>query len=278
LISIEGYRMTLLVIGATGNVGHNVVSGLLAMGETVRATSRKPEAARLPAGIEAVALDLTEPATFAAALRGVDKVFLYTNPAGTEAFASAARQAGVRHIVLLSSASVVIAEAKTSPIALFHAAAEKAVIRSGIPWTFLRPSLFATNTLQWASSIRSENVVRLPYPQAQVAPVHEADLAEVAVRALTETGHEGQAYMLTGAESLTQRSQVDAIATALGTPIRVEELAPEQAARLMPEALLRHLAASQRQPAQISPAFEQITGHPGRTFRQWAADHTADFR
>jgi uncharacterized protein YbjT (DUF2867 family) len=114
--------MTILVIGASGNVGRNVVGGLLASGERVRAASRNPEAAGLPDGAEPVALDLTDPATLPAALREVRKVFLYTKPERVHAFVDVAREAGVEHVVLLSSSSVVSADAKVNPIAQYHAA------------------------------------------------------------------------------------------------------------------------------------------------------------
>jgi uncharacterized protein YbjT (DUF2867 family) len=140
------------------------------------------------------------------------------------------------------------------------------------------PGAFATNSLWRAPSIRQAGVVRVPYPEGQIAPIHEADMAEVSVRALTESGHEGQGYVLTGPESVTQRDQVESIATAIGRPVKLEKLTPEQAEGVISEPLLRYFAAAQGTPAQLSPVFEQVTGRPGRTFAQRAADHAADFR
>jgi uncharacterized protein YbjT (DUF2867 family) len=155
---------------------------------------------------------------------------------------------------------------------------EDASTNSGIPWTFLRPGAFATNTLWWSASIRQEGVVRLPYPDAQTAPIHEADIAEMAVRALTGTGHEGRSYLLTGPESVTQRQQGESIDAALGGSVRLAEIGPDQVKDTLPAPLLRYFAASQGKPAEVSPVFERVIGRPGRTFAQWAVDHAADFR
>lgn len=285
--------MTILVTGVRGNVGRNVVDGLLASGTPVRAASRDPESATVPSGVELVKLDLADPITLPAALDGVRKVFLYAEPHGARAVVKAAAEAGVRHIVLLSSMSAHLDEKAAAavtedgnPIAWRHLETERALAESDIPWTFVRPGAFATNSLQWAGTIRAEGVVRLPYPEAQINPIHEKDIADVALAALLHDGHEGAAYPLTGPESLTQRRQVELIGDAAGVPIRVEEQTREQAVEAMSRwlptgavnGLLDMFAAAVDRPAEVLDTIRTVTGHPGRTFAEWATDHAADFR
>ncbi len=207
-------------------------------------------------------------------------------PEGIDGFVQAARAAGVRHVVFLSSSSVVEPGAETDPIARRHQAVEQALERSGCAWTFVRPGAFATNALSWAPTIRAEGVVRLAYPRAESAPIHEADIAAVAVAALTGETLHGAAPVLTGPESLTRERHVTLISTAIGRDVRCVELTPEQAragmARSMPppfvDGLLRMWAATDGVPAPISDAVTRITGRPGRGFLPWARDHATAFR
>jgi uncharacterized protein YbjT (DUF2867 family) len=279
--------MVTVVFGARGNVGRHVVAGLLASGERVRAASRNPATAGFAPGLEAAAADLDRPETLPAALAGAGMVFLYARPDGIEGFVKAAESAGVRHVALLSSVSVVSPGAERSPVARLHRTVELAIERSDLDWTFIRPGTFAANTRTWwAESIRAQNVVRLPYPEAQTAPVHEKDIAALAVTALTEPGHSRQAYTVYGAESLTLRRQAGHIGDATGRQIRIEEIHPRQArtelAKAMPpvvaDAMLRQWAAGHGTPAPISAIVAKITGRPAHTFAQWAADHADDFR
>jgi uncharacterized protein YbjT (DUF2867 family) len=277
--------MTILVTGGRGAIARNVVAGLLDAGVPVRAASRRPAEAALPAGVEPVRVDPAEPDTLEAALDGVDKLFLYADPDGIGAVVDASRAAGVRHLVLLSSLATELPDAESNPIGRRHLVVERAIADSGLPWTFVRPGMFATNHLQWAASIRAEGVVRAPYPEAHAAAVHERDMADVAVAALTGDGHEHRSYALTGPESLTQRERVAAIAAAIGKPVRFEEQTPEEARaamlRFMPEnvvdVLLRFQSASDGKPAPVLDTIEQVTGHPARTFAEWATDHADDF-
>jgi uncharacterized protein YbjT (DUF2867 family) len=179
--------MVTVVFGARGNVGRHVAAGLLAAGEQVRVTSRNPAMAGFDSGVQVAAADLEQPATVPAALAGASKAFLYAKPAGIEGFVKAALAAGIRHVVLLSSGAVINADAEHNPIARQHRAVELAIERSRLEWTFVRPGMFATNTRWWwKESIRTKNAVRLPYPDAQTAPVHEKDMAALAVAALIE--------------------------------------------------------------------------------------------
>ncbi|MFF2118688.1 NAD(P)H-binding protein [Kitasatospora sp. NPDC058184] len=283
--------MVAVVFGARGNVGRHVADGLLAAGEQVRAVSRTPVAHAAP-GYEAVVADLDRPETLPAALDGADKLFLYgmldpQKPYDIEKVTAAAAAAGIRQVVLLSSVAVVLDPAADHPVARLNRTIEQAVQRSGLAWTFLRPGTFATNThTWWAESIRTGNVVRLPYPLAQSAPVHEKDIAALAVTALTEPGHSHQAYTVHGAESLTLRRQVEHIGEAIGRPIRVEHVSHEQAradvARTMhpvvAEAIVGQWAAADGVAAVTSVIAEKITGAPAHAYAQWAVDHADDFR
>ncbi|MEV1169077.1 NAD(P)H-binding protein [Nonomuraea sp. NPDC049784] len=278
--------MEMVVFGARGNVGRHVAAGLLAAGERVRVTGRDPGKGGFPPGAESVAADLERPETLPAALEGAEKVFVYAKPAGVAGFVEAARSAGVRQVVLLSSAAVVAEGADRNPIALQHRAVETALEDSGLDWTFIRPGMFATNTLWWwREPIRDKRAVRLPYPESQTAPVHEKDLAALAVKALREPGHERQAYTVYGPESLTLRRQVELIGEAIGRAVTVEVISAEQAreelGRTMPpigvEVIMKQWADRDGMPAQTSAVVEKVTGRAARTFAEWAVDHAGDF-
>ncbi|MBF9133059.1 NAD(P)H-binding protein [Plantactinospora sp. S1510] len=278
--------MTIVVFGARGSVGRQVLSGLQAAGKPVRAASRQPSGA-FGSEVETVVADLERPETLDRALTGATGAFLYAHPAGIDSFVATARRAGVGRVALLSSALVTRPGAEHSPIARRHRTVEEALGRSDLDWTFVRGGMFARNTIGlWSRSIRTEGKVRLPYPDAHSAPVHEADLAALAVTALTAEGHGGKAYTLWGPESIALREQVAAIAAALGRPIAVE-VVPEQVAQAemaqsMPDfavtAILRTWAAAGDRPVEISSLIPQILGRPARTFADWAIDHADDFR
>ncbi|WP_214411037.1 NAD(P)H-binding protein [Sphaerisporangium fuscum] len=276
--------MTILVTGARGHIARGLIQQLLATGQPVRAAGRNPGAARPPAGVDAVLCDLADPDTFDTALTGVTKVFLYAEPRGLDDFLARAATAGVQHIVLLSA--LLTDPASTDAISRIHRDAEQAVARSGIAWTFLRPGAFATNTLQWAPSVRAEGVVRDPFPDSRSAPVHEADIAAVAVRALTEPGHQGAAYALTGPELVSRRRQAELIGEAVGRPVRfavqdLEEYREELSAWTTPQvadAVIRESAAAVDRPTPVTDTVQKVTGRPARTYGEWARDHAGDFR
>ncbi|MEV4074877.1 NAD(P)H-binding protein [Nonomuraea fuscirosea] len=272
--------MITVVFGARGNVGRHVTAGLTASGVPVRLTSRTPDASHMAA-------DLDVPEMLPAALEGASQVFLYAKPAGIEGFVTAARSAGVRHVVLLSSGAVVQPGADHNPIARDHRIVESALEESGLSWTFIRPGMFATNTRWWwTRAIKGGEPVRLPYPEAMTAPVSERDMAALAVKALTERGHGRQAYTLYGPQALTLREQVGHIGTAIGRKIPIEVVTPEQAradlGRTMPamgvEAIMRAWAAGVETVPETSVIIEKLTGRFAQTFAEWARDHAADFR
>ncbi|MEV0401809.1 NAD(P)H-binding protein [Actinoallomurus sp. NPDC050550] len=282
--------MVVAVFGARGNVGRHVADGLLAAGEQVRAVSRTPAAGLTP-GLDAVRADLDRPETLPAVLDGADKMFLYgmlnpQQPYDIEKVVATAAAAGIRQVVLLSSVSVVLDPDADHPVPLLNRTIERAIQRSGLDWTFLRPGTFATNTRTWwAESIRADNVVRLPYPSAQSAPVHEKDIAALAVTALTEPGHSHQTYTVYGAESLTLQRQVEHIGEAIDRHIRIEHVSDEQARAevgrtmhpVVAEAIVSQWAAASGIPALTSTIVEKITGAPAHTYAQWTVGHADDF-
>ncbi len=277
-----------LVTGATGRIGGEVVAGLVAAGAEVRALTRRPAAARLPAGVDVVAGDLTVPESLEAGLDEVDAVFLvWAAPAGTAPAVVARLAARARRIVLLSSPHRTPHPFFQQPNALraLHAQLDDLVAASGVAWTILRPGMFASNALfWWGPQIRAGDVVRWPYGAAETAPIHERDVADVAVRALCDDAHAGDDYVLTGPASLSQAAQVHTIGEVLGRTLRFEEMSPEEAPRELgwPPAVAGMLLGAWRaalgQPAYVTDTIERVTGHPARTFRAWAAEHAAAFR
>ena len=276
----------ILVTGATGNVGRTIVAELVEAERPVRVLSRTPEAHAWPAEVDVVAGALGDPRALAAALDGVTAVFLFAVPGSGPAFVDAARAAGVRKVVLLSSGAVDDEAAdQDGPIAAYHHEIEQALRGSELAWTFLRPSAFAANTLMWAGQTKAGDVVRGAYAQAAGAPIHEDDIAAVAVKALTEDGHAGQVYELTGPESLTHAEQAALLGAALNRPISFEELPPEVAKQAMAsyvpapilESIFRLWADSVGVPALVTSTVEKLTGRPARTYGEWAADHAAAF-
>lgn len=277
--------MTILVTGAMGHVGREVVDRLLAAGAPVRALTRRPDTARLPAETEVVAGDLTDAGALPGGLfTGVDRMYLFPVPETAGDVMARAAAAGVQRVVTLSALAAEM-DGGDNPIGDRHLAVERAVEAAGVEWTHLRPGPFAVNLLSWVPSIRDEGVVRAPHPGSQQAPIHEADIAEVAVAALLQDGHAGAAYALSGPESLTHTERVAAIGAAIGRDIRFVEQSPEEARAAMTaympapvaDMMLAYMASSVDTPAPVFPAVSRVLGHPGRTFARWAADHAADF-
>jgi uncharacterized protein YbjT (DUF2867 family) len=270
--------MSTLVIGARGSVGRHVVNQLQAAGHPVRASVRDiPTSADLPDGVPVIAADLTKPDTLKAALNGIQTVFVYA-PAG-EAFIAAARNAGVEHVVLLSSGSVLLPDMANNAIATKHRKAEEALSNSGLNWTPIRPLVLANNALNWAKSIRQERTVHLVHPDATTAPIHERDVAAVAVAAIT--GKKQVSNILTGNELLSQRQQIELI----GTDIRIIELSEAQARKhfahfedpQIVDAMLEFIRAARNGGSPTTNTVKQILGRHPLPFKHWVNDHAPEF-
>jgi len=279
----------ILVTGATGNIGRQVVAQLRVTGCRVRALSRSPQSANLPHDVEVVRGDLSAPETLDECLEGVDAVFLvWVAPIAAAAAALERIASRAERIVFLSSPHRTAHPFFQQPNALVsvHVGIERLVETSGLRWTFLRPGAFALNCRNWwAPQVRNGNVVRWFHGAAATAPIHEHDIAAVAVRALCDEGHGGMEYVLTGPESLTQHEQVHIIGDAIGRALRFEELSPESARQqmltMMPasiaDMLLKAYAAAVDRPALVTSTVADVTGTPARCFRHWSVDHASEF-
>jgi (4-alkanoyl-5-oxo-2,5-dihydrofuran-3-yl)methyl phosphate reductase len=280
----------ILVTGATGTVGREVVAQLLVAGEKVRALSRDLSKAQFDDGVQLVAGDLTKPETLPAALAGVDRVFsLAVGPqigAQEGNLAQASKKAGVRRIVNISVLGA--GDSGRGGIAEWHSAGERAIQNSGIPWTFVRPGAFMSNALFWRGSIKSFGKVFSNYGDGKTTPIHPRDIAAVAVRALTAPGHEEKAYPLTGPQAITVAEQVTILSDAIGKPIQYVSITDEVAREQMQkagvptpyiDALLpfgAHVRAGGA--ARVLDTVRQITSKQPLTFADWAREHADAFR
>lgn len=282
----------ILVTGATGSIGSHLVQLLSTHGRRVRALVRNPARAKeLPPGVEAAAGDLSRPESLPDALAGVEKLFAMFHahdvPALAPALFESARRAGVRHVVFLSSGTILMQP--PTKIGNWHLAGEEALKATGLAFTMLRPGNFNTNTLRWAGTIRAQGKVFSPHPESRSAPIDQRDIAAVAAAALTGSGHEGKTYVLTGPEALTARRQVEVLAATIGRPIELVEV-PEAGARAgmlkagmteeLADAVLeltRAGAGGSGGDARITTTVRDVTGAPARTFETWARDHASAF-
>jgi uncharacterized protein YbjT (DUF2867 family) len=274
--------MTILITGATGRIGRPLVARLLRAGLPVRALTRSPDRAGLPADVEVHEGDLATAPD--AAFDGVDAVFLFPADAGADAFVERAVSAGVERFVVLSSLAVSARHARDvgSASERHHRAVEEAVTSRTHGWTILRPGNLANNLLSWAYPVRAGRPLRVPYPTSSQVLLHEADVAEAAAVVLTGMGHAGRVYELTGPQALTRLEQVDAIAQAIGRPIEVDEVDAAafraDVAAFLPGDLIDMLLAywSETVAASEEP-LPPVLGVEPRPLARWAADHRADF-
>jgi uncharacterized protein YbjT (DUF2867 family) len=265
----------ILITGATGNIGRELVRELLERDAEFRVLVRDP--ARAPAGVDHVVGDLADPGSLDFA--GVDKLFLLTQGTGVDQAGNALKAAvDVRHVVHLSSAHVALDPVPA--MGRWHQERERLVRATGIPATFLRPGGFMTNALDWLPTIHSGNHVFDPAGPGRVAVIDPADIAAVAALVLTEDGHEGNAYTLTGGEALTVAEQVRVLAEVTGLEIEVRPAAtPEEVVRFrFPNGAPPELARAVIETVELVRAdtvgfrtdtTARLLGRPPRTFRDW---------
>jgi uncharacterized protein YbjT (DUF2867 family) len=284
----------ILVTGATGLNGGELVRRLSARGVAVRALTRSLEkAAALSAlpNVEVVAGDMAQPETLAAALRGVDRAMLISSsdPAMLEvqsAFIAAAASAGVKHVVKLSG----IMPELDSPFrfARMHGEIERRLEASGMAFTQLRAGEFMPAYFRQVPSILAKGALFLPMENAKIASIDVGDIAEVAATVLTSSGHEGKIYPLTGPEALGMAEVADALSAATGKSIRYVNIAPDDAknaqlAAGVPPYLadaLAELFAERRKgkEAQVSPVAQTLLGRRPTSFAEFAVRNAAIFR
>ena len=265
--------MKVLVTGASGSVGGLVCQGLLEKGVETRVLIRDLNRAPQNQDITVFQGNLANAESCREAVTGVDVVFLLLTYDGDPGLARILKDVGVQKVVAVQDGTVY-------PI-------ETALREIGIPLVMLYPVEFMKNAATyWCDSIRYECVARTPFPDAKGAPIHEADVADAALAVIMGDGHIGQSYCLTGPEVTTPRKRVGAISNAIGKSVRLEVQTEEEARSeyaswgFTPE-LIEFAITTSKNPEpymyQVLSTVEDLTGHPARTFQEWAEDHREDF-
>jgi uncharacterized protein YbjT (DUF2867 family) len=275
----------LLVTGATGNVGAEVVRALTESGEQVRALTRSGSAPTLPAGVEAVAGDLDRPDSLATALAGVRSVFLLPGYADMDGVLAAIRAAGVERVVLLSGSSAGTGDT-TNAVTAYMMRSEAAVTQSGVAWTILRPFGFMSNALRWRDQLREGDVISEPFADVAVAVIDPHDLGAVAASALRTAEHEGRTYVLSGPQPLRPADRVAILGAAIGRDLRLDALSNAAArAKMSAEMPAEYVDAffdfyvdGNLDESRVQPTVDEVLGRAPRTFEQWAAAHADAFR
>ncbi|MEV5574806.1 SDR family oxidoreductase [Spirillospora sp. NPDC052269] len=279
----------ILVTGATGTVGRELVRILAARGEQVRAITRDPaKAESLSDGVEVVRADFTDPASLLDAAKGADAVFMLSAPGPwipqhDEAILAAARSAGVSRAVKLSAIGTGDKQHGTD----WHLPGEKALKSSGLAWTVLRPSSFASNALSWANAISAGHPVPNPTGDGAQGVIDPADIAEVSAAALTTSDHDAATYTLTGPELLSTPSMAEILGRVIGRKIELVSLTPDDYREALTAAGLdadfvttaaegaRMVASGGN--AVVTGDVERALGRPARTFADWATANRAAF-
>ena len=275
----------ILVTGATGNAGGGVVRGSLELGAEVRGLVRPGSESKLPAGIEAAAGDLNDPASVGEALADVEAVFLLSGYDGIERSLAEMREAGVDRVVLLSSSGAPTGDL-TNAVARYHILSERAVRDSGLAWTFLQPNSLMSNAFRWLPQLADGDVIQGPFADVPIATIDPGDLGAVAARALTTSDHEGRTYRLSGPAALRPAEQVAILAESTGRDLRFEAQSDEQARAEMEAAMPREyvdaffsfFVEGTIDETTVLPTVREILGREPGTFDQWASAHAKEFQ
>ena len=279
----------ILITGATGNIGKELLPLLRETGQPVRVLVRdEKKVAHLDAAIERAVGDLDAPETLIPALRDVDRIFLVTFETQQDInVIEAAKRAGVQHVLKLSTLE---ATAHKIKVGKWHYEREELIRASGLDWTFLRPGMFMSNSMEWwAESIKGQGSVFFPGgKKGRVAPIDPCDIASVAACALTQPGHSGKAYELTGPELFTIGEMVQVISNVLAKPIQYVDIPPIAAKLFMLKtgmdktlvnALMEMLGSLRKgEGAIVTDTVEQVTGRKPGTFEAWCRTHIGAFR
>ncbi len=284
----------ILVTGATGLNGKAVLQRLSAKGIPVRALTRSVAKAGAISSLPNVELaegDMARPETLAGPLKGVERAMLISSsdPGMQDVqvnFIDAAKKAGVKHIVKLSGIMPEIDSAFR--FARMHGEIEKRLEASGLAYTQLRAGEFMPAYFRQVPNITAKGMMFLPMEDAKIASIDVGDIADVAVLALTASGHEGKTYPLTGPEALTMAEVAAKLSAAAGKTIRYVNVPPEDAKQAqlaagMPPYLVDALAElfAERRNGKESRVYDTVAkllGRPAATFDQFAARHAAVFR
>lgn len=284
----------ILVTGARGKVGSLLILNLTNLGADVRALVRDESKAQglQDAGVEVVVGDLEEPYTLDAAFRGVDKVFLITPPNPNQVIQAkngiqAARRSGSPTIVRLSAKAVRNMPGALPWVLVQHAEIDGELRASGVPYTILKPHNFMQNTLMAAQTVASEGIVYMPFKDGKVGMIDVRDIAELAAKVLTEDGHQGQTYTLTGPASISFHDVASGLSKVLCKEVRYIDVPLEAAREAMISMGLSEWFADAL--GEYTTAFgegygdfttndvEQVTGHPARSYETFARDFAQVF-
>lgn len=275
----------ILVTGAAGNAGGELVRALLEVGADVRALVRAGSESKLPAGVEAATGDLNRPDTLRGAIAGVTGAFLLSGYEGLVDTLAEMRRAGVERIVLLSSSAAPGGD-MTNAVARYHILSERAVRESGIAWTFLQPNSFMTNTLQWLPQLGEGDLIRAPFGDIAIATIDPADIGAVAAKALTTGELEGRSLRLSGPQALYPADRARILGAQLGRPLRFEAQSNEEAraemSAAMPaeyvDAFFSFFVDGTIDETTVLPTVREVLGREPGTFARWVAAHADAFR
>ncbi len=282
----------ILVTGATGKVASLLIPHLTKLGADVRALVRDEKAQGLKdAGVEIVAGDLDKPDTLDAAFRGVDKVFLITPPNPNQVIQAengieAAKRGGNPFLVRLSSGATRDTPGALPLIAEQHAEIDESVMASGLPYNLLQPHFFMQNTMMAAQTVASDGAVYIPFEEGKVGMIDVRDIVDVAVKVLTEDGHEGRSYNLTGPASISFGDVAAALSKALGKQVNYVNV-PLEAARegmigmgmseWFADAMVGVFQTLRRYGDFTTPDVEKVTGNAPRSYETFARDFVEVF-
>ena len=282
----------ILVTGGTGGVGSELLRLLSKAGIATRALARHPQRAQALPGITWIAGDLSKPGTLTSAFEGARTLFLltsyYEDMVELQHNAiSAARAAGVTYVVKISAFAA--SDHSRAPVGRWHYQVEKELQESGLGWTILRPHHFMQNLLAQAEYVRTEGVVYSASGDGKIPYVDARDVAAVAFATLTQPGHLGKKYVVTGSEAISYRQAAEIIGAAIGKPVRFVDESPDEArARRVREGLppavvesALAIAAYQRaggKTVTITSTVTDLTGRPPRTVGEFVREHADLFR
>jgi uncharacterized protein YbjT (DUF2867 family) len=271
----------ILVTGATGNIGSELVAALAQAGEYVRALTRDGKAVT---GAESVTGDLNKPESLRDALSGVRGMFLLPGYEGMTETLAVAREAGVEHVVLLSGNSAASGDLSNA-VSRYMIESETAVRESGLAWTIVRPFGFMSNTLQWIPQLRAGDVVRAPFADVPIAMIDPYDIAAAAAVAFTSPGHEGEVYAVTGPEALRPQDRVRVLGAVLDRELEFQAQPDDEAraemSAAMPsayvDAFFSFYADGTLDESTPLPTIAGLTGRAPRTFERWVRTHVRAF-